>query len=42
MTVDPDTLVRTARERLTRTFTPSECSTYNIDPCPTLEEIRAG
>jgi DNA-binding SARP family transcriptional activator/WD40 repeat protein len=32
-------LLSEARSRLTRTFTVGECSTYQIDPCPTLEEI---
>lgn len=33
-------LVDRAKSRLTRTFTPSECVTYQIDPCPTLEEMN--
>ena len=32
-------LVADAHARLTRSFTAEECSTYLIDPCPTLEEI---
>jgi WD40 repeat protein len=40
MTVDPQELGETVRRSLTRTFTASECSTYGITPCPTLEEIR--
>jgi DNA-binding SARP family transcriptional activator/WD40 repeat protein len=38
LSLDSD-LVDRARSRLTRTFTPSECVTYRIDPCPTLEEM---
>lgn len=42
LTVDTEALIETARERLTRSFTAEECSTYNIDPCPTLEEVKTG
>jgi hypothetical protein len=31
-----------ALELLTRGFTPGECQTHSIDPCPTLEEMRDG
>ena len=31
-----------ARRAVTRTFTPTECVTYKIDPCPSLEELRSG
>ncbi len=41
MTLDPAELVDTVRASLTRTFTATECSTYGIEPCPTLEEMRA-
>jgi WD40 repeat protein len=41
MTVDPAELLQTVRASLTRTFTATECATYGIEPCPTLEEIRA-
>lgn len=42
MTVEPDVLVDHALGRLTRSFTQSECATYDIDPCPTtLEEMRS-
>ena len=34
--------LRAARDRVTRTFTPTECVTYKIDPCPSLEELRSG
>jgi len=42
MTVDPAELASTVRASLTRTFTATECTTYNIDPCPTLEQMQAG
>jgi len=35
-----DELATEAAQRLTRSFTVGECLTYQIDPCPTLEEIR--
>jgi hypothetical protein len=31
-----------AMELLTRGFTAGECETHDIDPCPTLEEMREG
>ena len=37
----PDDLVASAAASVTRGFTDAECSTYRIDPCPTLEEIRS-
>ncbi len=40
MTVDPAELADTVRASLTRTFTATECKTYGIDPCPTLEQMR--
>ncbi len=40
MTVDPAELAATVRASLTRTFTAEECTTYGIDPCPTLEQMR--
>lgn len=42
LTIDNDELLDIARTRVTRGFTETECSTYQIDPCPTLEEIRSG
>jgi WD40 repeat protein len=42
VTIDTDELLDIARHRITRGFTETECNTYRIDPCPTLEEIRAG
>lgn len=40
--LDGDRLLDVARSRLTRSFTADECATYNVDPCPTLEEIKTG
>ena len=37
-----ESLVSLATESLTRSFTADECSTYRIDPCPTLEEMSGG
>jgi WD40 repeat protein len=34
-------LIASAAGGVTRGFTDTECSTYRIDPCPTLEEIRS-
>ena len=34
-------LIASARAGVTRSFTPEECATYRIDPCPTLEEMQA-
>jgi len=42
MTLDPETLLSTARDRLTRSFTEQECIAYEIDHCRTLEEMRTG
>jgi WD40 repeat protein len=39
-TIDPAELAGALRRSLTRGFTPTECATYGIDPCPTLEEMR--
>jgi hypothetical protein len=41
-TLNTATLVSLARDRLTRGFRPEECATYDIDPCPTLEEMKSG
>jgi WD40 repeat protein len=41
MTADPAELADIVRASLTRTFTATECATYGIDPCPTLEQMRA-
>ena len=42
VTSNTEELLEIARERVTRGFSETECDTYRIDPCPTLEEIRAG
>lgn len=41
-TLDIDELLATARSRLTRTFTEAECAELNLEPCPTLKELRRG
>ena len=41
VTIDNGELLDTARSRVTRALTDAECATYGLDPCPTLEEIRA-
>jgi DNA-binding SARP family transcriptional activator/WD40 repeat protein len=41
-TIDTTELLELARSRVTRAFTTTECATYRIDPCPTLEDIRSG
>jgi sugar lactone lactonase YvrE len=41
MTIDPAELVAALRGSLTRGLTASECATYAIDPCPTLEKLRS-
>ncbi len=40
--LDRDELIDIAASRVTRGFTELECTTYNIDPCPTLEDLRSG
>jgi hypothetical protein len=35
-------LVGEAAASLRRGFTTTECVTYAIDPCPTLEELQGG
>ena len=42
VTIDTEELLDISRSKVTRGFTETECNTYRIDPCPTLEEIRAG
>jgi len=42
VTIDPAELIDIARARVTRDLSAAECTTYRIDPCPTLEEIRSG
>ncbi len=41
-TMNGEELAQIARERLTRGLSDEECSSFDIDPCPTLEEIRVG
>ena len=41
-TLDEALLVQLALDTVTRGFTEEECATFNIDPCLTLEEMRAG
>ena len=38
--LDPEELVAIARSRVSRGFTETECETYGLDPCPSLEETR--
>ena len=40
ITLDPDRLLGVVKDSLQRGFKDSECSLYEIDPCPTLEELR--
>jgi hypothetical protein len=40
--LDPAALLAMARAGLTRAFTAEECRQYGLDPCPTLEAMRAG
>jgi WD40 repeat protein len=40
LTTDADELIGLVKESLTRGFTESECARYEIDPCPSLEEMR--
>ncbi len=42
MSLSTDRLLSDIRAGLLRSFTAQECVTYRIDPCPTLEEMRAG
>ena len=42
ITLDHSELVDLARSRITRAPTVEECTTYGIDPCPTLEDIQSG
>ncbi|HEU4917670.1 MAG TPA: WD40 repeat domain-containing protein, partial [Acidimicrobiia bacterium] len=42
VTIDTEELLAIARERITRGLTETECATYHIDPCPSLEEMRSG
>jgi WD40 repeat protein len=40
-TIDVEELIAIAKARLTKTLTPDECARFGIDPCPTLDEIKA-
>jgi WD40 repeat protein len=42
MTIDVEDLIDTARRRVTRSFTATECDTYHIEVCPTLDQLRGG
>ena len=42
LTIDSDRLLATVKASLSRGFTDAECSLYEIDPCPTLEELQGG
>jgi class 3 adenylate cyclase len=42
MAIDPAELGDTVRASLTRTSTDTECKTYGIGPCPTLEQLLSG
>ncbi len=42
LTTDTQELISAARSKVTRTLTSVECRDFDIDPCPTLEEIRTG
>ncbi len=41
MTIDPAELQDVLRRSLTRGFTATECATYGLDRCPTLDELRS-
>ena len=42
ITLDPSELGEIARSKLRRHLSTTECQFYEIDPCPTLEEMRDG
>ena len=42
LTTDTQDLISAARSRLTRTLTSVECREFDIDLCPTLEELKSG
>jgi hypothetical protein len=42
VSIDDAALVTGTRVTLRRSFTAAECVRFAIDPCPTLEEMRAG
>jgi WD40 repeat protein len=41
VSLNVDDLVAEATQRLTRSFSVEECAVYQIDACPTLEQIRS-
>lgn len=41
-TIDPAQLFDIASNSPNRGFSDTDCATYDIDPCPTLEEMRSG
>jgi DNA-binding SARP family transcriptional activator/serine/threonine protein kinase/WD40 repeat protein len=41
-TLDRERLINAALDSVTRGFRDSECATYEIDPCPGLEEMHEG
>ena len=40
ITLDHDELVQIARSRISRTFTSQECEFFDLDPCPTIDDMR--
>jgi WD40 repeat protein len=42
VSLSTDDLIERTRDSLRRSFTEQECATYQIDPCPTLQEMREG
>jgi WD40 repeat protein len=40
--IDSEDVIALGRSRIVRSFTEDECATYDIDPCPTLEEMKTG
>jgi WD40 repeat protein len=40
LTIDPKELLAMARLSLTRGYSQAECDRFNLEPCPTLEEMR--
>ena len=40
LTTETQDLISSARQKVTRTLTSVECRDFDIDPCPTLEELR--
>ena len=42
ITLNTGELLAIAQSRLTRGFTDDECAIYELDPCPTLDDIKRG